>query len=969
MLRRKLSRKMAEIGFPSFVERHVGPSEEELDEMLQQIGYDSLESLIDATVPESIRFDDVLELPESETEFEVLREFRKITLKNQVAKSYIGLGYHACVTPPVIQRNILEKPGWYTAYTPYQAEIAQGRLEALLNFQTMVTDLTGLEIANASLLDEATAAAEGMAMCFALRKQLSVREFFVSEACHPQTIAVVETRAKPLGIKVVVADHQTWDFKSPVFGALLQYPATDGPIYNYTNFINRLHEGQALAIVAADLLSLTLLVPPGEFGADICVGSTQRFGVPLGFGGPHAAYFSTRDQFKRLMPGRLVGVSKDLAGRPGFRLSLQTREQHIRRDKATSNICTAQVLLAVIAAAYAVYHGPKRLKQIAERIRRQVGRLALGLERLGFAVGSHPRFDTVRVQLGERRNSILAKAAEALINFRFFDDDSIGISLDETVSEKDLQNLLNLFTDQPSAPVPELSETEDDQLPEEFVRRSAYLTHPVFNTHHTESELMRYLHRLEARDLSLTTSMIPLGSCTMKLNAAAEMLPVTWPEIGQIHPFAPSSQTAGYREMILGLEGWLATITGFAAVTVQPNAGSQGEYAGLLVIREYHRQRGQEQRNVCLIPTSAHGTNPASAAMAGFQVIPVLCDAQGNIDIDDLKKRADQHSERLAALMVTYPSTHGVFEEGIKEICQIVHEHGGQVYLDGANMNALVGICRPADFGADVCHLNLHKTFCIPHGGGGPGVGPIGVQAHLAPYLPGHPLADLGRESGIGPVAAAPYGSASILGISWIYLRLMGPDGLTHATKVAIANANYVAARLAPFFPVLYQGKNGRVAHECIIDLRQFKKSAGIEVEDVAKRLMDYGFHAPTMSWPVPGTMMIEPTESESKAELDRFCEAMISIYGEIRAIETGEADRDENVLKLSPHTAQDLLADDWNRSYSRESAAYPAPWTREYKFWPVIGRIDNVYGDRHLFCSCVPVDEAELSHGMEPTS
>jgi glycine cleavage system P protein (glycine dehydrogenase) len=960
---------MANIVFPSFVERHVGPTEEELREMLRQIGHDSLESLIDATVPEAIRFDDKLDLPEADSEFEVLRKFREIALRNRVAKSYIGLGYHACVTPPVIQRNILEKPGWYTAYTPYQAEIAQGRLEALLNFQTMVTDLTGLEIANASLLDEATAAAEGMAMCFALRKLPAVRAFLVSRTCHPQTIAVVETRAKPLGIEVILGDHRTWDFKIPVFGALLQYPATDGPIYNYATFIDRLHESQALVVVASDLLSLTLLVPPGEFGADICVGSTQRFGVPLGYGGPHAAYFSTRDQFKRLMPGRLVGVSKDQAGRPGYRLSLQTREQHIRRDKATSNICTAQVLLAVIAATYAVYHGPDRLKQIAERIRLQTRRLALGLAKLGFELDGNPRFDTLRVKLGPGRDKILAKAAEALINFRLFDDDSIGISLDETVSEGDLQTLLSLFDDDLSIPVPEAYEVENEDLPEEFIRRSQYLTHPVFNSHHTETGLMRYLHRLESRDLSLTTSMIPLGSCTMKLNAAAEMLPVTWPELGQIHPFAPATQTAGYHQLILELESWLAVITGFDAVTVQPNAGSQGEYAGLLVIREYQRERGQSQRNVCLIPTSAHGTNPASAAMAGFQVVPVQCDAQGNIDIGDLRKRAEHYSERIGALMVTYPSTHGVFEEGIREICTIVHDHGGQVYMDGANMNALVGLCRPADFGADVCHLNLHKTFCVPHGGGGPGVGPIGVKAHLTPYLPGHPLVNLGRKSGIGPVSEAPYGSASILGISWIYIRLMGPEGLNHASCVAIASANYVASRLAPFFPVLYKGKNGLVAHECIIDLRQFKKSAGIEVEDVAKRLMDYGFHAPTMSWPVPGTMMIEPTESESKAELDRFCDAMISIYGEIRAIETGEADREDNVLKWSPHTAQDLLADVWDRSYSRESAAYPAPWTREHKFWPVVGRIDNVYGDRNLFCSCVPVDEGELSHRMERAS
>ncbi len=736
----KVYGKVTNDGFPSFVERHVGPDTGELREMLQQIGHDTLESLIDAAVPEGIRFDGRLDLPEPETEFEVLRKIREISLQNRVAKSYIGLGYHACVTPPVIQRNILENPGWYTAYTPYQAEIAQGRLEALLNFQTMVTDLTGLQIANASLLDEATAAAEGMSMCFALRKQPSVRAFFVSRACHPQTIAVVETRAAPLGIDLIIADHRTWDFSTPVFGALIQYPATDGRIHNDSAFIKRLHENQALGVVAADLLSLTLLVPPGEFGADICVGSTQRFGVPLGFGGPHAAFFSTRDEFKRHMPGRLVGVSKDSAGRPGYRLSLQTREQHIRRDKATSNVCTAQVLLAVIASTYGVYHGPTRLRLIAERIRLRTETLALALDKLGYDVGNDPRFDTLHVKLGSRRNAILEKAGKKLINFRLFDDDSIGITLDETVSDGDLQELIDVFVSDEPLTVQELSGNLTIDLPEEFVRRSPYLTHPVFNTHHTETGLMRYLHRLESRDLSLTTSMIPLGSCTMKLNGAAEMLPVTWPEFGQIHPFAPATQTAGYRQLILELESWLAQITGFDAVTVQPNAGSQGEYAGLLAIREFHKNHGRNQRTVCLIPTSAHGTNPASAAMAGFRVVPVQCDSQGNIDIPDLRAKADQYAERLGALMVTYPSTHGVFEEGIREICEIVHKRGGQVYMDGANMNALVGLCRPADFGADVCHLNLHKTFCIPHGGGGPGVGPIGVKAHLAQYLPGHPL-------------------------------------------------------------------------------------------------------------------------------------------------------------------------------------------------------------------------------------
>jgi len=950
------------IAFPSFVDRHVGPSLEDIRLMLGHIGYDSLEYLIDATIPEKLKFRKALALAQAETEFEVLRKLRAISLKNHVAKSYIGLGYHACITPPAIQRHILENAGWYTAYTPYQAEIAQGRLEALLNFQTMVTDLTGLEIANASLLDEGTAAAESMAMCFSLRKQPSARTFFVSNTCHPQTVAVVETRAKPLGIDVVVGDHGSWDFDVPLFGALVQYPATDGKIFDYAPFVERLHQRQALVVAATDLLSLTLLVAPGEFGADICVGSSQRFGVPLGFGGPHAAFFSTRNEYRRQMPGRLVGISRDPAGRPGYRLSLQTREQHIRRDKATSNICTAQVLLAIIAATYAVYHGPRRLRQIAVRIHSQTEILAAALKRFGFELSDGPRFDTLRVNLGDRRAAVLAKADAESINVRLYPDGAIGLALDETVSDQDLFTLIGLFGDPQSLSVEELRAACSSTIPQKFARRSAYLTHPVFNSYHTETELSRYLHRLVSRDLSLTTSMIPLGSCTMKLNAAAEMLPITWAEFSQIHPFAPKTQIAGYLELIAELEADLAEITGFDAVTIQPNAGSQGEYAGLLVIREYFRHRSETHRDVCLIPTSAHGTNPASAAMAGLKVVPVQCDAKGNIDIADLRSKAERHAASLAALMVTYPSTHGVFEEDISEICDIIHSHGGQVYMDGANLNALVGLCRPGDFGADVCHLNLHKTFCIPHGGGGPGVGPIGVKAHLAGYLPSHPLVDLGRKSGIGPISAAPYGSAGILAISWAYLRLMGPEGLSYATRVAIVNANYLARRLAPYFPVLYSGRHGLVAHECIIDLRQFKRSAGIEVEDVAKRLIDYGFHAPTMSWPVPGTMMIEPTESESKAELDRFCDAMISIHGEIRAIETGEADREDNALKGAPHTAQDLLVENWKHGYSRESAVYPAPWTREHKFWPVVGRIDNAYGDRNLFCSCLPVEDMASS-------
>jgi glycine dehydrogenase len=956
---------MSQIGtegleLPPFTERHVGPSLEDLENMLKELGFETLDSLADSAVPERIRFRDSLGLPEPQTEYEVLQTLKGFGSQNVVAKSYLGLGYHPTITPPAIQRNVLENPGWYTAYTPYQPEIAQGRLEALLNFQTMITDLTGLEIANASLLDEATAAAEAMHLCHAVADGPTRNRFFVSASCHPQTIAVVQTRARPLGIEVVVGNHQSIDWGSGWFGVLVQYPDTNGTLHDYHSLVADAHANGALVVTAADLLGLTLLTPPGEFGADVCVGSSQRFGVPIGFGGPHAAFFATRDQFKRHLPGRLVGVSKDSAGRAGYRLSLQTREQHIRRDKATSNICTAQVLLAVMASMYAVYHGPQRLRAIATEIHRKTERLASILVDLGYQVLEGPRFDTIKVHVGSLRHRIIERAEEARINLRQFPEGEFGISLDETTSEKDLESLVQLFNLDQQIVSPNYSNHREEELPVGFRRESAYLQHPVFNRYHTETELMRYLKRLENRDLSLTTSMIPLGSCTMKLNAAVEMLPVTWPEFGQIHPFAPQNQTKGYLLLIAQLEDWLAKITGFDAVSVMPNAGSQGEYAGLLAIREYHARQGSRDRNVCLIPTSAHGTNPASAVMAGFEVVPVLCDAEGNIDLGDLRAKAQRHRDQLGALMVTYPSTHGVFEEAIVEICDIVHASGGQVYMDGANMNAQVGLCRPADFGADVCHLNLHKTFCIPHGGGGPGIGPIGVKSHLADFLPTHPFVDFGRPEGIGPVTAAPYGSASILCISWAYIALMGSAGLTHATKVAIANANYIAKRLEQFYPVLYRGKSGLVAHECIIDLRQFKKTAGIEVEDVAKRLMDYGFHAPTMSWPVPGTMMIEPTESESKAELDRFCDAMISIYGEIRAIETGEADRLDNVLKRAPHTAQDLLAETWDRSYSRESAAFPAPWTRQYKYWPPVGRIDNVYGDRNLFCTCAPVEAAE---------
>jgi glycine dehydrogenase len=942
---------------PSFAERHVGPNSEDLAIMLKELGFKALDSLADSAVPEGIRLRDQLDLPPPLSEFEALRTLQSFASQNVLTRSYIGMGYYPTITPPVIQRNVLENPGWYTAYTPYQPEIAQGRLEALLNFQTMIADLTALEIANASLLDEATAAAEAMHLCAAVSTRPADRHFFVSAGCHPQTIAVVQTRARPLGIEVIVGDHRSVDWGSGFFGVLIQYPDTNGTIHDYRSLVKEAHAHDTLVVVAADLLSLTLLTPPGEFGADVCVGSSQRFGVPIGFGGPHAAFFATRNRFKRHMPGRLVGVSKDAGGRESYRLALQTREQHIRRDKATSNICTAQVLLAVMASMYAVYHGPKRLRAIAEEIRSKTERLASALGAAGYQVLEGPRFDTIKIAAGSQHSQIIEQAEIARINLRRFSDGALGISLDETTSDQDLENLMRLFYREHSIDLPSTLGEED--LPPGLRRESEYLLHPVFNRYHTETELMRYLKRLENRDLSLTSSMIPLGSCTMKLNAAVEMLPVTWPGFSEMHPFAPPKQTAGYRFMIEQLESWLAEITGFDQVWLPPNAGSQGEYTGLLVIREYHLRNGALDRNVCLIPTSAHGTNPASAVMAGFEVVPVLCDTEGNIDLNDLRAKAAHYRERLGVMMATYPSTHGVFEEAITEICDIIHSHGGQLYMDGANMNAQVGLCRPADFGADVCHLNLHKTFCIPHGGGGPGVGPIGVKSHLAAFLPTHPFADFGRPNGIGAVTAAPYGSASILCISWAYIAMMGSAGLTHATKVAIANANYVARRLENFYPVLYRGKSGLVAHECIVDLRQFKKSAGIEVEDVAKRLMDYGFHAPTMSWPVPGTMMIEPTESESKAELDRFCDAMISIFGEIRAIETGETDRSDNVLKKAPHTAQDLLADSWDRSYSRESAAFPAPWTRESKYWPPVARIDNVYGDRNLFCTCMPLPEA----------
>jgi len=942
-----------------FARRHIGPNEAEAEEMLGAIGYENLDALIDATVPKNIRLDRELNLPEAKSENEALDELRAISKKNKIAKSFIGAGYSDCITPPVIQRNILENPGWYTAYTPYQAELAQGRLEALLNFQTMIVDLTKLDIANASMLDEATAAAEAMTLCHASVPDRNT--FFVANDCHPETIEVVRTRAKPLGIEIKIDNFSRFKFDNTVFGALIQYPATDGGIYDYTEFVKQAHAAGALVVVAADILALTLLKPPGEFGADVAVGNTQRFGVPLGFGGPHAAYFATRDQYKRHMPGRLVGVSHDAEGRPAYRLALQTREQHIRRDKATSNICTAEVFLAVIASMYAVYHGPHGLRAIAGRVHRLTSQLADGFRSLGLKITHENFFDTIRVEV-ESSGTLIEHAEKAGCNLRVLGQRAVGVSLDETTTNRDIELLMSIFR---GTPVRDL--VDDDlgespvRIPKFAVRNSQFLTHPVFNTHDTETEMLRYLKKLESRDLSLCHSMIPLGSCTMKLNATAEMFPISWPEFAKLHPFAPQDQTTGYIEMCQQLEEWLAEITGFAAVSLQPNAGSQGEYAGLLAIREYHASRNEAHRNICLIPTSAHGTNPASAVMAGLKVVAVATLKDGDIDLADLRAKADAHAQDLAALMVTYPSTHGVFEPTIREICEIVHKHGGQVYMDGANMNAQCGLCRPGDYGADVCHLNLHKTFCIPHGGGGPGVGPIGVARHLVSFLPGIPSINNQQSaisnSPVGPVAQAPYGSASILTISWMYICMMGADGLKRASEIAILNANYIAKKLDPHFPVLFKGKRGLVAHECIVDLRQWK-SLGIEVEDVAKRLMDYGFHAPTVSWPVAGAMMVEPTESESKEELDRFCDAMISIRTEIDAIANGKADRQNNLLKNAPHTAQQIASEKWDRDYSREQAAFPAPWTREHKFWPSVARIDNVYGDRNLFCSCPPIEE-----------
>lgn len=923
-----------------FKDRHLGVVGPEIKEILAELGFANLEELTAAIVPADIRSQEELDLPKALGEHEALAELREIISQNKVARSYIGQGYHGTKVPPVIQRNLLENPGWYTAYTPYQPEIAQGRLEALLNFQTMVTDLTGLAVANASLLDEGTAAAEAMALAISAKPKGSV--FFVDADCHPQTIRVVQTRALPLGVTVQVGDWSTFDpAECPeLIAVLLQYPNTKGGLLNYEELSSKVHEAKALVIVAADPLALVLLKEPAAWGADICVGSTQRFGVPMGCGGPHAAYIAVTDSLKRKLPGRLVGVSRDSQGDPAFRLALQTREQHIRRDKATSNICTAQVLLAVIASMYAVYHGPEGLQVIARRVHELAGRFAAALTGAGVQLACDKFFDTVTIQ-HEGAAKIHARAAEAGYNLRLIDQMTVAVAFDEESTSGEVETLLSFFDVATDGGVADSCHFEG------FERTSPFLTHPVFHRYRSETEMMRYLRRLEGKDLALNQAMIPLGSCTMKLNAAAEMVPVTWPEVGSIHPFAPADQMRGYASMLSQLEDWLAEITGFAGVSLQPNAGSQGEYAGLLAIRRYHEARGGGDRNVCIIPTSAHGTNPASAVMAGMKVVPVVCDNAGNIDIEDLKTKASLHADKLSTLMITYPSTHGVFEEGILEICQIIHQHGGQVYMDGANMNAQVGLTSPGLIGADVCHLNLHKTFCIPHGGGGPGVGPIGVAAHLVPYLPDAEYA----------VSSAPWGSASINVISWMYIRMMGGPGLKEATQVALVLANYISKRLDAAFPVLYKGRNGLVAHECILDVRPLAKQSGLEVADVAKRLIDYGFHAPTMSWPVAGTLMIEPTESEGRREIDRFCEAMIAIAGEMNAIAAGDLDANDNVMKNAPHTVGMVTADEWTHPYSREDAAWPVASLRDWKFWSPVGRVDNVHGDRNLVCTCEGMD------------
>jgi glycine dehydrogenase len=941
----------------TFVFRHIGPSDADVRAMLDVLGYPSIDALIDATVPGNIRFRRSLALPAATSEQEALADFRAMMAPNEVWRSFIGLGYYPTHTPAVVQRNILENPGWYTAYTPYQAEIAQGRLEALLNFQTVATELSGLPMASASLLDEGTAAAEAMQLMHAVASGRDT--FVIADDCHPQTIDVVKARGVARGVTVRVESRDNLTMDQTVFGVMLQYPNTFGSVEDYRAIVERAHNAGALVAVASDLLALTLLTPPGEWGADVVFGSAQRFGVPMGYGGPHAAFFCTKDDYKRHMPGRIIGVSKDSNGRMALRMALGTREQHIRREKATSNICTAQVLLAVMSGMYAVWHGPDGLARIAQRVHMLAETFAQGARELGHAVLHDEFFDTVHVKpaAGRTAQAIRAEAEKRKVNLRYFADGTIGVSFGETHTEADVDDLLAALGGAAKVTAASVAARVDARFDERFARTSAYCTHPVFNAHRSETEFQRYVRRLESKDLSLVHSMIALGSCTMKLNAAAEMFPVTWPEVGALHPFAPREQAKGYTAMFERLERALAEITGFHAVSLQPNAGSQGEYAGLLVIAAYHQSRGEGHRDICLIPQSAHGTNPASAVMAGMKVVVVKTDPSGNIDVADLKAKAEQHKANLAALMVTYPSTHGVFEEAITEVTAIIHANGGQVYLDGANMNAMVGLCRPGDIGGDVCHLNLHKTFCIPHGGGGPGMGPIGVAEHLAPFLPGHAVIPTGGKHAIGAISAAPWGSASILPISMMYIMMMGGDGLTLATKYAILNANYIAKRLEAHYPVLYKGANGTIAHECIVDPRGLKQTAGVEVEDIAKRLMDYGFHAPTVSFPVAGTLMIEPTESEPKEELDRFIEALIAIKDEAGEIESGVLPREDNPLKHAPHTLEVVLSDSWSRAYSREKAAFPLAWVRGRKFWPAVGRVDNAFGDRNLVCACPPIE------------
>ena len=937
-----------------FIARHVGPSTEDQQQMLSVLGCANLQELTAQVVPEAIAMTEDLAIVDGCTEAQALAELREIASHNKVFKSFIGQGYYGTITPNVIQRNILENPAWYTAYTPYQPEISQGRLEALINFQTMISDLTGMEMSNSSMLDEGTAAAEAMALCQRMSKSKSSR-FFVDSDCLPQTIEVIKTRAEPMGIEVEVADPA--DFAGEAFGILLQYPGASGEVRDYRDIIGKVQAQKGLAVMAADILSLVLLESPGSLGADVAIGTTQRFGVPLGFGGPHAGYMATREAYKRNLPGRLVGLSQDANGNPAYRLALQTREQHIRREKATSNICTAQVLLAVIAGMYAVYHGPEGLQRIAQRVHLLTSVLAEGLRLNGMVPTNKHWFDTLTLHTGSRTDAIIKAAAEREMNLRQIDAEHIGLSIDETTGTEDIIALWGILLVENSLDLNALAAEVAAALPDDLIRTDGFLTHPTFNSFHSETEMLRYLRKLADKDIALDRAMIPLGSCTMKLNATAEMLPITWPEFSNMHPFAPHDQTGGYRAMIDELESMLCAATGYDAMSLQPNAGSQGEYAGLLAIRGYHESRGDTHRTVCLIPSSAHGTNPASAQMCGMQVVVTKCDDQGNVDIDDLKEKAATHGDNLAAIMVTYPSTHGVFEEGIKEICQIVHDHGGQVYIDGANLNAMVGVCQPGKFGGDVSHLNLHKTFCIPHGGGGPGVGPIGVGKHLEPFLPKE--VEGGDRRG-AQVSAAPFGSASILPITWMYIRMMGRAGLKQATEVAILNANYMANRLQDHYQVLYTGANGRVAHECILDVRPIKDDVGISVDDIAKRLIDYGFHAPTMSFPVSGTLMIEPTESESKAELDRFCDAMIAIKHEVNQVANGEFQLDDNPLVSAPHTAAVVTGDEWTRAYTRSQAAYPLDSLRDNKYWPPVGRLDNVFGDRNLVCSCPPMSVYE---------